>query len=436
MTNNPYGRRPGGGISLPDYYRPMPSINNRNVYFPGTEILPKNEMRIVVLGSTPWPPTRSQAGTCIMVELGTGEPQPRRFFFDMGNGSVKNAIAMQVPPMYINDIFISHLHGDHYADLPYMYPFTAWSGRWHPLRLYGPSGRTPELGIKHMAKHMREMMRWHEENFNHIPIGDGYAMDVTEFDWKEENGVCYDKDGVVVRHWPRSHVKDGASAYRLDWEEAGLSMVWTGDGRPDELSAKYGKGVDVFISEGQMDTPGLMSLKFGVPEDLAKYTIDSWHTMYYAAGYLFKQAQPRMGMIVHYESGGSALEAESIAEVRANWDGLFQFGGPDVQVVNVTKEAIWSREAALPEGAAVSPLDPRWVVPKGAKLPEKITLPQPKMPREEQQEQYVCDMEIDPHKYYPADADREPVQKWPEEGMTIEPRKMLKARGIELDDDE
>ena len=67
----PTGPRPGGGISLPDYYRPMTTINNRNVYFPGTEILPKGEMRIIVLGSTPWPPTtRSQAGTCILVECG------------------------------------------------------------------------------------------------------------------------------------------------------------------------------------------------------------------------------------------------------------------------------------------------------------------------------------------------------------------------------
>lgn len=125
QPGNPYGRRPGGGISLPDYYRPMTSINNRNFYSPGTEILPEGEMRISILGSTPWPPTRSQAGTCILVECGNGKPQPRRFFFDMGNGSVKNALAMQVPPMFINDIFISHLHGDHYADLPYMYPFTA-----------------------------------------------------------------------------------------------------------------------------------------------------------------------------------------------------------------------------------------------------------------------------------------------------------------------
>ena len=433
-TRNPYGARPGGGISLPDYYRPMTSINNRNFYSPGTETLPRNEMRISVLGSTPWPPTRTQAGTCILVECGTGEAQPRRFFFDMGNGSVKNALAMQIPPMFINDIFISHLHGDHFADLPYMYPFTAWAGRWQPLRLYGPSGRTPELGIKHMAKHMREMLRWHEENFLHVTISEGYEMDVTEFDWQDENGICYDLDGITVRHWPRSHVKDGASAYRLDWEEAGLSVVWTGDGRPDEKTAEYAAGCDVFITEGQIDTPGLMSLKFGVPEELTEFTIDSWHTMYYAAGWLMNEVQPRMGMIVHYEDPGAALHTESVAQVRSNFDGLFQFGGPDIQVVNVTKDRIWSREAAIPDGAAIAPLDPRWMMPPP--LPDEMEIPRGEMPREEQQEQFLRDMEIDPHKYYPEDADRPPLQTWPEDGIKINPREMLAARGIDIDDDD
>jgi len=435
-TRNPYGTRPGGGISLPDYFRPPLSINNRNVYFPGTEILPNNEMRISFLGSTPWPPTRSQSGTSIMVELGNGEPQPRRFFFDLGNGSVKNALAMQVPPALFNDIFITHLHADHYADLPYMLPFTAFSGRWQPLRVYGPSGRTPELGTKHMIKHMREMLRWHEENFDAFPIGDGYEVDVTEFDWLDENGICYNQDGVVVRHWPRSHGKDGASAYRLDWEDAGLSFLWTGDGRPDEKTVEYGKGVDVFVSEGQLDTPSLQALKFGMPEDYLRYTTDGWHTMYYASGYLFQQVQPRLAAICHYNDGGVGTDAESIAEVRAHWKGLFIFGGPDVQVVNVTKDVIWTREAALPDGAAIAPMDPRWLLPKGVRMPDQVPFPQPKLLRDAQQEQFLRDMEIDPHKYYPADTDREQFQVWPDEGMVLEPRKMLKARGIELDDDE
>jgi ribonuclease BN (tRNA processing enzyme) len=429
---NPYGARPGGGISLPDYYKPWPAIKNRNMYLPGTEILPKNEMRVTFLGSSPWPPNRLQKGTSILVELGTGEAQPRRFFFDMGNGSVGHAIALQVPAPFINDIFLSHLHADHFADLPYMYPFRAFSGGFQALRVYGPSGRTPELGTKEMIKNMRAMNRWHEENFDSCPIGDGFEIEVTEFDWKEENGVCYDKDGVVVRHWPRSHVKDGASAYRLDWEEAGLSFVWTGDGRPDELSAKYGKGADVFVSEGTIDAPSLSALKLGAPSELWEYTIDIYHTMYYAAGYLFKQAQPRMAAICHFEWSGDQLMAESVAEVRSHWDGLFMFG-MDLQVINVTKDAIWSREAVIPDGAAPASMDPRWFVKPGGKLPEKIEFPTPRMPREVQQEQFLRDLEIDPKLYYPADAYRKPVQTWP--GVTLNPREMLKARGIEVDDE-
>lgn len=431
---NFYGDRPGGGITLPDYYRPWPGIKNNNMYIPGQEILPKNEMRVSFLGSTPWPPTQSQSGTSILVELGNGTAEPRRFFFDLGNGSVKNAIAMQVPAALINDIFISHLHSDHFADLPYYYPFRAFSGGYKPLRVYGPSGRTPELGIKHMIKHMKEMMRWHEENFSACPVGDGLEIDVHEFDWREENGICYDQDGVVVRHWPRSHVKDGASAYRLDWEEAGLSFVWTGDGRPDVLTAKYAKGADVFVTEGMMDTPMLSAMKVGAPPALWAYVIDMYHTPYYAAGYLFNEIQPRIACICHYEGGGPQLMNEATAEVRRNWDGLFMFGGPDVQVINVTKDRIWSREAMRPEGAAPASFDPRWLFPKGERLPDSYTFPNPPIERYEQQSQFVRDHEIDPHLYYPEGLHREPSQKWP--GLTVNPRAMLKARGVELDDDE
>ncbi len=429
---NPYGSRPGGGISLPEYYQPWAAIKNRNMYLPGTEILPDDEMRITFLGSAPWPPNRLQKGTSILVELGNGTDQPRRFFFDLGNGSVGNALAVQVPAPLINDIFISHLHADHYADLPYMYPFRAFSGGFQALRVYGPSGRTPELGTEAMIRNMRAMNRWHEENFNSCPIGDGLEIEVHEFDWKDRNGICYDQDGVKVRHWPRSHVKDGASAYRLDWEDAGLSFVWTGDGRPDELSAEYGHGVDVFVSEGTIDAPWLTALKFGAPSALWEYTMDIYHTPYYAAGYLFKQAQPRMAAICHFEWSDDQLMAESVAEVRAHWEGLFMFG-LDLNVINVTKDAIWARQAVVADGAAVASMDPRWFVPSGQKLPETIDFPTPRMPREVQQEQFVRDLEIDPKKYYPADAYRKPVQQWP--GVTLNPREMLKARGIEIDDE-
>jgi hypothetical protein len=40
-------------------------------------------------------------------------------------------------------------------------------------------------------------------------------------------------------------------------------------------------------------------------------------------------------------------------------------------------------------------------------------VPQPRLPREQQQEQLTRDLEIDPHKYYPPDVYRQPLTKLP-----------------------
>jgi ribonuclease Z len=54
---------------------------------------------------------------------------------------------LQVHPAQINNIFLSHLHSDHFAALPYFYPFRAFAGGFDPLHVDGPSGATPELGL-------------------------------------------------------------------------------------------------------------------------------------------------------------------------------------------------------------------------------------------------------------------------------------------------
>ena len=415
MPSNPYGGGPGSGISLPDYFQPTRHISNNNFFFPGTEVLGPDEMRVSFVGSTPWPPRRNQAGTSIMVELGNGD----NFFFDLGNGSVKNILAMGVPPAMINDIFLTHLHVDHYADLPYMLPFTATAGRWHPLRVYGPDGESPEFGTQAMVDGMNQMLRWHFDEFDTLPIGDGYEVDVTEFDHRDENGICYDRNGVTVRHWPRSHGKDGASAYRLDWHEPGLSFVWTGDGRPDELTVKYSQGVDVFVSEVQSDLGFIASLKYGYPQELYNFIIDTHHTPHYALGYLFDQVQPRIGMATHLEYE-AATHTEIVAGVRAHFDGLFVLGAPDVQVINVTPDAVWAREAVLPELGAVSrPTPDQLAQAMGGELPEIIHMPGPRLPREDQQDAYLRDIEIDPAKYMPPDVARDLILELPPDGIDI-----------------
>ena len=151
-----------------------------------------------------------------------------------------------------------------------------------------------------MIEGMKMMTHWHTDSFNAVPIGDGYEIVVNEFDHRDDNGICYDKDGVTIRHWRRSHTKDGASAYRLDWN--GLSFVWTGDGRPDQLTVELSKGVDVFVTEVQPDTGNLQALKFGMPPVMLNQTIDQAHSVQYAVGYMFEQIQPRLAMVTHLPS--------------------------------------------------------------------------------------------------------------------------------------
>jgi hypothetical protein len=98
----------------------------------------------------------------------------------------------------------------------------------------------------------------------------------------------------------------------------------------------------------QPDTMNIQALKFGVPTVLGTTTIDAAHTVHYATGYMFKQVQPRLAMATHL-SYDEEFVPEMVAGLRTHWDGLFQFGAPDGVVVNVTKDAIWTRKAALPE---------------------------------------------------------------------------------------
>ena len=121
---SPYGGGGGQGVSLPPYFKPTPYLNSNSTYFPTSEELGPDEMRITFMGSCPFPPKRDQAATCILVELGNGD----RFFFDFGPGSLRNILAAQVPLQAINDIFITHLHVDHYGELPYLFCFAPVGG--------------------------------------------------------------------------------------------------------------------------------------------------------------------------------------------------------------------------------------------------------------------------------------------------------------------
>ncbi len=127
-------------------------------------------------------------------------------------------------------------------------------------------------------------------------------------------------------------------------------------------------------------------------------------------------------MVTHFPYEHDLL-SEAIAGIRAHWKGLFLWGAPDGVVVNVTKDAIWSREAAIPQSTGQNP--PPFAMLAGDPLPKEFVVPQPRRTREEQ---YTRDTEIDPKKYIPEDVYRDPLVKLPDP-MVLDLEAMVKAGG-------
>lgn len=127
-----------------------------DVYYPGTEELKPDEMRVVACGTGMPSPRPKQAAACWLVELGNGD----KFLFDIGAGSHERIAAQKIPYDYINKVFIGHLHVDHFGDLASFWLGGTTMNRLTPLRIWGPSGATPEMGTAHAMKKMEEMYVW------------------------------------------------------------------------------------------------------------------------------------------------------------------------------------------------------------------------------------------------------------------------------------
>jgi ribonuclease Z len=135
-------------------FSPVKALANREVYYPGTEDLAPDEMRVIACG-TGMPNARpKQAAACWLVELGNGD----KFIFDIGTGSAERISALKIPHNYLDKVFIGHLHSDHFGDLDALWVGGVVGNRVVPLRVWGPSSIEPKYGTKVALDHMEKML--------------------------------------------------------------------------------------------------------------------------------------------------------------------------------------------------------------------------------------------------------------------------------------
>ncbi len=309
-------------------------------YFPNTELLGADEMRITALGTGMPNQTRAAVSISYLVELGNGD----KFLFDLGSGMLANLFSLRPDFSKLDKVFASHLHVDHIGDLMAFHIGSWLSGRYEPLQVYGPSGSTPELGIASYVKHMQAGYAWDIATRSGALPDAGGKIEVTEFDYMQENQIVYQGNGVTIRSWPAIHSLDGSVSYGVEWN--GLKYVFGGDTYPNSWYMKYAKGADVASHEAFLP-PKTLAKYFGWDLAQATYVSTRIHTEPQAFGKVMSQIKPRLA--VGYHSVQSPENNAAIMDgVRKTYDGPLALAR-DLMVINVTKKHIKVRMANVDE---------------------------------------------------------------------------------------
>jgi ribonuclease Z len=319
---------------------PVGVVDPRDVYYPGSEALSPDEMRIIACG-TGMPNARpKQAAACWLVELGNGD----KFIFDIGSGSAERISAMKIPYDYLDKVFIGHLHSDHFGDLGDLWIGGVIGNRIKPLRVWGPSGRTPEFGTKYALDHMQKMFTWDSgSRLGNVDIR-GQVLEVHEFDYKAVNKVIFEENGVTVRTIPAIHALDGPVSFILEWN--GLKFAFSSDTFPNKWWMEHAKGADLAVHECFAPPEILVEKQRWTPE-AALNVGTQVHTSPAQFGKVMSLIKPRMAVGYHFFNDFDTLPAV-LEQARQTYDGPLEMA-TDYMVFNVTKKEIRTRMAVIDE---------------------------------------------------------------------------------------
>ena len=327
----------GGTVTSPTGTAP-----DRYVYYPGTESLDKDEIRQFACGTGMPAARRDQAATCWLVELGNGD----KFLFDVGTGSMVNVAALMIPYDFLDKVFLTHLHTDHWGDLTTLWAGGWTSGRTGPLKVWGPSGATPDMGTKYAVEHFLKTYNWDAKTRNFAVNPAPGKIEVTEFDYTAENAVVYQENNVTIRSIPAIHAGDGPVSFILEY--AGMKIVIGGDTYPNKWYIKHATNADIAIHECFL-TPDELVRYYGQAPQTALGVGTQIHTSPQAFGKVMSTIKPRHAIGYHFfnEEGTRYGIYDG---VRETYSGPLSLAA-DNMVWNITRDKITERMTVSPDQA-------------------------------------------------------------------------------------
>jgi ribonuclease Z len=342
----------------PNQWSPTKPYPKHDVYYPGTEGLKPDEMRVIALGSGMPMPRLKQAAACFLIELGNGD----KFIFDMGTGSLERLYSLGIPLDYLDKVFLTHLHMDHMGDLPGFYIYGPQNNRSVPLRVWGPGGggTRPEWGTKAAMEHMEKTWAWMTGTLAGTIDTSSFKVDVTEYDWSKVNNVIYNENGVVIKSIPAIHFEQSVS-FILEWN--GMRLAFSGDTLPNKWWIENTQGVDFSIHECFFP-PNLAISKWGFTQREALNAVTTIHSTAAFFGKMMAMTKPKHAVAYHFQNDTDTLPAVMKA-VEQVYDGPVDYA-QDFMVWNVTKDGVRTRMGfPNPEGYPTPPLHEKKMAPGG-----------------------------------------------------------------------
>jgi ribonuclease Z len=303
-------------------------------------------MRVVALGTGMPSPRPKQAAACWLVELGNGD----KFLFDIGAGCHERLAAQKIPYDLLDKVFFGHLHVDHMGDLPTFWLGGTTMNRLTPLRIWGPSGATPEYGTAHAMKLMEQMYVWDIGTRGGVIDFRGAQLDVTEFPFDGVNEVIFEENGVTIRSIPAVHGLDGAVSFILEWN--GLKFAYSSDTIPNKWWIEHTKGADIAIHECFLPSTLLVTKQGFAPLEALNVGTQG-HTSPEQFGKVMSMTEPRLAVGYHFFNDFDT-QPEVMRRVRKTYDGPLALA-LDYMVFNVTKDDVSVRMSAVDDEIWPSP---------------------------------------------------------------------------------
>ncbi|WP_199500258.1 MBL fold metallo-hydrolase [Methylovirgula sp. 4M-Z18] len=278
--------------------------------------------KLILLGTKGGPtpsPLRAQPANVVVID---GKP----YVIDCGNGVALQLVKAGISLSSLGNIFITHFHSDHIADLGAL-PLVAWaSGLNTPIDLYGPPG------LSRMIDHYADMnkvdidVRIHEEG--RPPFRD--LIRTHEF---EDARLVMQDERVRVTALPVDHYTlKPTFAFRLETKDR--TIVFSGDTTYFPPLADFAKGADVLVHE-VMYLPALERLLKADNDApaLMDHLVKS-HTSTTQVGKIAAAAGVKTLVLNHFVPGGDPSLNDDIwmADVRKDFGGEILVG-KDLQVI-------------------------------------------------------------------------------------------------------